>query len=92
MGNTQIALNITVISIFIRKSIIQWKIGKDGWLESLEVYNTIYLINCFRVSTTPNINRRTNQNTDFDDIPEIPPRPKSAISNHSYREFGDFSK
>ena len=83
-------MNIIVIRIFIiRKSIIQWNIGKDGWLESLEVYN---IINCFRVSTTPNINRRTNQNTEFDDIPEIPPRPKSAISNHSYRDIGDFSK
>ena len=83
-------MNIIVIRIFIiRKSIIQWKIGKDGWRFSRF---TIYLINCFRVSVTPNINRRTNQNTEFDDIPEIPPRPKSAISNHSYREFGDFSK
>ena len=92
MGNTKIALNITVIRIFIiRKFIIQWKIGirTDCWKVSMF---TIYLINCFRVSTTPNINRRTNQNTEFDDIPEIPPRPKSAISNHSYREFGDFPK
>ena len=32
MGDTKIALNITVISIFIFwKSIIQWKTGKDGW-------------------------------------------------------------
>ena len=92
MGDTKIVLNITVIRIFIiRKSTIQWKIGKD---ERIVSRFTIYLnlVNCFRVSMTPNINRRTNQNTEFDDIPEIPPRPKSAISNHSYREFGDFSK
>lgn len=45
-----------------------------------------------RVAMTPNLNRRTKQNTEFDDIPEIPPRPKSAISNHSYKEFKDFSE
>ena len=97
MENTKIALNITtVIHIFItRKSIIQWKIGKAGWLDVGDWRVSrfiIYLLNCFRVSMTPNINRRTNQTTEFDDIPEIPPRPKSAISNHSYREFADFSK
>ena len=33
MGDIKIALNITVINIFIiRNNIIQWKIGKSGWL------------------------------------------------------------
>jgi len=49
--------------------------------------------NSYRVSMTPNLSRRHLGNSvGFVDIPEIPPRPKSAISNLSLKDFKDFSK
>ena len=43
MVDTKTALNITVISIFIiRKSIIQWKIGKNGKLKVLRFKNKLF--------------------------------------------------
>ena len=45
---------------------------------------------------TPNLCRKSaavSHSYGFvDDIPEVPPRPKSAFSNHSFKEFKDFSK